>query len=362
MNYKKYLFLDRDGTLIEEPADYQVDSVKKFRLLPNVIPSLLTLQKTGYVFVMVSNQDGLGTESYPRHRFEEIQNLLVDILRSQGIQFESILICPHLDQEKCFCRKPQVGLVRDFLSMRELDRNKSFVIGDRNTDLAFAKNMGIPGIQINATYGWLSITRDILSQPRKGTALRTTKETKIKVQVNLEDSSVVQISTGIGFFDHMLEQLSFHGSFGTHVEVKGDLDIDDHHTIEDTAISLGAALRQALGDKVGINRFGFYLPMDDASTRVSLDLSGRSYFRFEGQLSRDSIGGMSTEMIPHFFRSFSESLGANLHIHVDGLNTHHQIESIFKAVGRSLRSAIQLPREDSDIGQSRQVPSTKGIL
>ena len=361
MNKKKYLFLDRDGTLIEEPADHQIDSVDKFKLLPDVIPSLLALQRAGYLFVMVSNQDGLGSEIYPQAKFDLIQSLLMGILESQGIQFESVVICPHLESARCFCRKPQVGLVRDFLSMPELDRTQSYVIGDRSTDLVLAENMGILGIQIQEK-GWRAIVQQILSKGRKGSATRKTKETQIKVQVCLEGDPTVRISTGIGFFDHMLEQLSYHGSFGALIQVQGDLHIDDHHTIEDTAIALGAALRQALSDKVGIGRFGFYLPMDDASTRVTLDLSGRTYFRFEGKLARDLIGGLSTEMIPHFFRSFSESLGANLHIHVEGENTHHQIESIFKAVGRSLRSAIQISSSLTELDSSRQVPSTKGVL
>lgn len=355
MNFKKYLFLDRDGTLIEEPFDNQIDSIDKFKLLPDMIPSLLSLQKAGYHLVMVSNQDGLGTESYPQPKFEMIQNLLMSILESQGIQFESIRICPHFKADNCSCRKPQIGLVRDFLSLPELDRNKSFVIGDRLTDLALAENMGIQGIQIRSDQTWKQITPLLLTLPRQGTSTRKTRETEVQVKVNLDQENPIHISTGIGFFDHMLEQLSHHGGFSSTIQAKGDLHIDDHHTIEDTALTLGQALRQALGDKTGIQRFGFYLPMDDASAQVTLDLSGRNFFRFEGKFSRESIQGVATEMFPHFFRSLSESLGSNLHIKFDGDNTHHQIESIFKAVGRSLRSAFQLTR-------SGQLPSTKGVL
>ncbi len=355
MNYRKYLFLDRDGTLIKEPPDNQIDTFEKFKLLPEVIPSLLSLQQAGYILVMITNQDGLGSDHYPTSQFEMIQTLLMDILQSQGIRFEKTLVCPHFEKDRCICRKPQLGLVKDFLSMPELDRTQSLVIGDRITDMELAENMGIPGIKITADYGWKQIALNILSLSRKGSFRRKTKETEVSVQVNLDQESRIQISTGIGFFDHMLEQLSHHGSFSTSIQVKGDLHIDDHHTIEDTAISLGSAFREALGDKVGIERFGFYLPMDDSSAQVTLDLSGRNHFHFDGNLSRDSIGGMSTEMIPHFFKSFSESLGANLHIKLQGENTHHQIEAAFKAVGRSLRAAIQLTRPG-------QIPSTKGVL
>jgi imidazoleglycerol-phosphate dehydratase/histidinol-phosphatase len=355
MSYQKYLFLDRDGTLIEEPLDNQVDSFEKFRLLPHVIPSLISLQSAGYFFVMVSNQDGLGSANYPESKFEMIQKLLLDILQSQGIRFESIRICPHFEKDKCFCRKPQVGLLRDFMSSPTLDRTKSFVIGDRTTDLVLAENMGIPGIQIRSGYGWEQVTDQLLILPRLGSCTRKTKETQISVQVTLDSAAPNQISTGVGFLDHMIEQLSYHGSFSTTLKAAGDFHIDDHHTIEDIAITLGTALRQALGDKVGIERFGFLLPMDDSVVQVALDLSGRSFFRFEGKFARESIGGIATEMVPHFFRSFSESLAATLHIKMEGENTHHQVESIFKAVGRSLRSAIQLSR-------TGQTPSTKGVL
>lgn len=361
MNLKKYLFLDRDGTLIEEPSDCQIDSIDKFKLLPDVIPSLISLKKAGYLFVMVSNQDGLGTDSYPQTQFDTIQNLFMHILNSQGIQFEAILICPHFGPDRanspCSCRKPQLGLVRDFLSMPELDRKRSFVIGDRPTDVTLAANMGISGIQIqpHQGWGWKKIVLDLLSLSRQGNCSRKTRETEISAEVNLDQNLPSVISTGIGFFDHMLEQLSHHGDLGACIQTEGDLHIDDHHTVEDTALALGTALRQALGDKVGIERFGFYLPMDDASAQVTLDLSGRAFCRIDGKFSRESVGGLSTEMIPHFFRSFSESLGANLHIRFDGENTHHQIESIFKAVGRSLRCAVQLSRPG-------QLPSTKGVL
>lgn len=362
MNYKKYLFIDRDGTLIEEPADQQIDSVEKFKLLPQVIPSLLALQRAGYLFVMVSNQDGLGTEAYAQKDFDLIQSLLLGVLETQGIRFEEILICPHRPADRCLCRKPQTQMVRTYLSMSELDRSLSYVIGDRDTDLELAKNMGISGLKLGPTLGWTELVRKLLSQSRVGAVSRKTRETQIDVQVDLDGDRSVRISTGQGFFDHMLEQLVHHGGVGAVIRAEGDLHIDDHHTVEDVGIALGGALRKALGDKTSIERFGFYLPMDDACTRVALDLSGRSYFKFEGKFTRDSVGGLSTEMIPHFFKSFSETLGANLHIQMKGENTHHQVESIFKAVGRSLRAAVRRPQGEPDLLSARVIPSTKGVL
>ena len=356
---KKYLFIDRDGTLIHEPEDFQIDSLEKFKLLPDVIPSLLSLSAAGYRFVMVTNQDGLGTEKNPTDKFEMIQTLLLHILESQGIKFESILICPHYESDHCFCRKPNVGMVKDLLSMSDWDRKNSYVIGDRKTDLLLAENMGISGIHINAQNNWKKITADLISKPRRGKCVRKTNETKIVAEVCLDGEVHTQIHTGIGFFDHMLEQISKHGGFSLDLQVEGDIHVDEHHTIEDTALALGAALKEALGDKVGIHRFGFYLPMDDASTettlQVGLDLSGRSYFKFDGKFDREFVGGLATEMVPHFFKSLADGLQANLHIKMDGENTHHKVESSFKAVGRTLRQAIQ---KSGDQG----IPSTKGAL
>ena len=303
----------------------------------------------------MSNQDGLGTEKYPTAQFEMIQSLLLRLLESQGIRFESVFICPHFEREKCFCRKPHPGMVQEYLASPSWDRERSYMIGDRVNDLGLAENMKIQGIQIGPQRGWKAIARQLLSVPRVGRCARKTKETEISVQVSLDEAKIGPISTGIGFFDHMLEQISHHGSFGASIQVKGDLHIDDHHTIEDTAIALGTALKQALGDKVGIERFGFYLPMDDSSAQVALDLSGRSYFQFEGRFARDEVGGLSTEMVPHFFRSFSDALGANLHLKITGENTHHQVEAAFKAVGRCLKMAVQQSR-------SGELPTTKGLL
>lgn len=349
---QKILFIDRDGTLIEEPADFQIDSIDKLVFMPHVIPTLLKLKSAGFRFVMVSNQDGLGTESLPTENFDPPHNLMLKIFESQGIVFDAIRICPHKPAEKCDCRKPKVGLLLDYLAEQKIDRDHSYVIGDRETDIELAKNMGIKGIKFDNN--WQEIVQTILFQNRTATCVRNTTETEISVAINLDTRDNIAINTGLGFFDHMLEQLAKHGGFSLTVAVKGDLHIDDHHTVEDTAITIGEALRKALGDKLGINRYGFLLPMDEALVQVALDLSGRAYFIFNGKFERDVVGDLSTELVPHFFRSFCEGLKANLHIDVKGENTHHMVESIFKGVGRALRQAIQKNGED--------LPSTKGIL
>jgi len=359
MSLKKYLFIDRDGTLIEEPSDFQIDSVEKFKLVQDVIPSLLALKAEGYRMVMVTNQDGLGSEKNPQGKFDLIQALLIQILESQGIIFEKTLICPHYDLDHCICRKPAIGLVKEYLAMPDLDRLNSRVIGDRKTDVLLAQNMGLEGILLGPELGWKQITTQLLKFPRIGRAFRKTNETEIRVVVDLDQEAgfKTSIHTGIGFFDHMLEQLSKHGGFALDLQVKGDLHIDEHHTVEDTALALGEALRVALGDKVGIARYGFYLPMDDASSlaEVAIDLSGRSYFKFEGKFEREYVGELATEMVSHFFKSLADGLHANIHLKITGENNHHKVESAFKAVGRSLRSAIKKTKDGS-------IPSTKGSL
>jgi imidazoleglycerol-phosphate dehydratase / histidinol-phosphatase len=356
MNLKKILFIDRDGTLILEPEDNQVDSLEKFSLVPHVIPSLLALKKAGFCFVMVSNQDGLGSSTYPDEKYTLVQDFLMNLLSSQGIQFESIRICPHLVIEKCDCRKPRVGLVLDYLANQNFDRNHSYMIGDRQTDLEFAKNVGIRGMCIGTSLykGWQDIVESILYSKRTAEVMRKTNETEVKVAVNLDTPDNLYVQTGVGFFDHLLEQLAKHGGFGLTLQIKGDLFVDDHHTIEDAALALGQAIRNALGDKYGVARYGFLLPMDEALAKIALDLSGRPYFLFSGKFHRDTIGNFSTELVPHFFQSFSQALGAALHIEVVGENTHHMIEAIFKGVGRALRDSMQ--RIDAGI------PSTKGVL
>ncbi|MBI3506880.1 MAG: bifunctional histidinol-phosphatase/imidazoleglycerol-phosphate dehydratase HisB [Proteobacteria bacterium] len=348
----KILFLDRDGTLIHEPPDHQIDRLEKIKLLNGVIPALLSLRDAGYRFVMVSNQDGLGTKRYPKKAFEEVQTFLLNVLGSQGIRFEAVRVCPHLPKDDCVCRKPRLGLVRDYLADPGWDRGSSFVIGDRETDIELAKNMGIGGARLGS---WSAIAKRLLGRRRTASVKRETKETSVLVDVDLDGTGDASARTGIGFFDHMLEQVAKHGGFDMTLEVKGDVHVDDHHTVEDAGLALGAALRKALGDKVGIQRYGFLLPMDEASAKVSLDLSGRPYFKFKGLPARERVGGLAVEMVPHFFRSLAESLGASLHIELSGENAHHVIESAFKGVGRSLRMAIAK-------GGQCGLPSTKGTL
>jgi imidazoleglycerol-phosphate dehydratase/histidinol-phosphatase len=348
---RKILFIDRDGTLIREPRDFQVDSFEKFKLVDGVIPALLALRDAGYRFVMVTNQDGLGRSSYPRSKYEAIQRHLTDIFKSQGITFDAVLLCPHFEADRCGCRKPQLGLVNKYLADPGWDRSRSCVIGDRQADLDLARNMGIVGIRMGR---WPEIAKRLLRQPRTAKVRRLTKETAVSVEVDL-DGGEGSARTGIGFFDHMLEQIAKHGGFGMKVRVTGDLEVDEHHTVEDVGLALGAALKQALGDKVGIQRYGFLLPMDESSAKVCLDLSGRPYFKFVGGPKREFVGGFAVEMVPHFFRSLAESLGAGLHIELRGENAHHMIESAFKAVGRSLRMAV------AKNGQAG-LPSTKGAL
>ena len=348
---KKLLFVDRDGTLIAEPADRQIDSVEKFALLPGVVPALLALRDAGWRFVMVTNQDGLGTKSYPRRKWDQIQALLMGVLSSQGIVFDDVLVCPHRPADACECRKPRLGLLRGYLADADWDRTRSRVIGDRDTDLQLARNMGIRGIKMGT---WPRIARELLGERRTASVERKTKETSIDVKVDLDGNGTAKISTGIGFFDHMLEQLAKHGGFDMDLEVAGDLHIDEHHTVEDVGLALGAALKKALGDKVGVGRYGFTLPMDETLASAAVDLSGRAHFKFDGKFPREAVGGLPTEMVPHFFRSLSDALGATLHLSVKGDNAHHMVEACFKAVGRALRPAFKLG--------GGGLPSTKGTL
>lgn len=353
---KKYLFIDRDGTLIDEPvSDKQVDSMEKLKLEPMVVPALLRLKTAGYSFVMVTNQDGLGTPSFPTADFEAPHNMLVDILASQGILFEEILICPHFPDDECTCRKPMLGLVRHYLTEGKVDFETSAVIGDRQSDVELARNMGIQGILYErGGNNWDRVVRTLTQQNRRATVRRKTSETEIAATIDLDDPSERKFSTSIGFFDHMLDQIATHAGIGMTVQVDGDLHIDDHHTIEDTGIVIGEALKEALGDKAGIGRFGFSLPMDDSSASCLVDLSGRPYLKFEATFERDKLGDFSTEMVSHFFRSLAYALAANIHVSVVGENEHHKVESIFKCFGRALRQAVA--RSGSE------VPSSKGVL
>ena len=358
MSARRILFLDRDGTLNEEVADEQIDSLAKIRLMPGVIPALLELKRAGFAFVVVTNQDGLGTPSFPRESFDVAQRFILDLFSSQGIEFEAVFLCPHFKREDCACRKPKLGMVQEFLDTNDIDKAHSFMIGDRETDLEFAAKLGVQGLRI--TLGgrpeetWPAIAARISGSERRAQLHRKTKETDISVEVDLSREGPSDIASGLGFFDHMLEQIAKHGGFALELTCKGDLHIDEHHTVEDCALSVGEALRRALGDKRGIGRYGFLLAMDESEAQVAIDLSGRAYFVFEGRFGREQVGALPSELVPHFFRSLADALGAALHLSVRGENTHHMIEACFKGVGRALRPALR--REGYDL------PSTKGAL
>jgi imidazoleglycerol-phosphate dehydratase/histidinol-phosphatase len=354
----KVLFIDRDGTLIEEPEDYQVDSVEKVRLIKGVIPALLELARHGYRFVVVTNQDGLGTASLPQDQFTAAHDHTLQLFTSQGVNFDEIFICPHMPTDNCECRKPRTGLLTRYLAVTDIDLSHSAVVGDRDTDMELAERIGVQGLLVNSTnpeaMSWKQIVELLCHSDRVARVVRATNETEISVAVNLDSADTIEINTGIGFYDHMLEQIAKHGGFGLVVNCEGDLNVDEHHTVEDTAICLGNALREALGNKIGIGRYGFLLPMDESKATVALDLSGRAAFQFSADFPRDNVGELSTEMVAHFFRSLSESLGAALHLKVSGENTHHMVEACFKSVGRCLRQAITR--------SGTELPSTKGTL
>ena len=353
---KKILFLDRDGTLIHEPADFQIDRLDKFALEPDVIPALRQLRDVGYTFVMVTNQDGLGTPSFREEEFRPLQDLLVGVLRSQGIAFEALRVCPHTAADRCDCRKPKTGLLLDYLRDTSWDRPASLVIGDRQTDVDLAANLGVRGLRYDAkTLGWMEIARQLVQAPRRATVERKTNETAITVSVDLDSPGPAKLATGLGFFDHMLDQIARNSGIGLMITCQGDLHIDEHHTVEDVALALGRALKQALGDKRGIGRYGFLMPMDESLAQVAIDLSGRPWFVFEGKFPRENVGELPSELVPHFFQSLSTTLGATLHMSVRGDNTHHMIEALFKGFGRALRPA--LARQAGG-----DVPSTKGVL
>ena len=350
------LFIDHDGTLVEEPPDQQVDSLEKIRFMPGVFAALKELTAAGFRLVIVTNQDGLGTPSHPSARFEQAHRFILDAFASQGVHFERVFICPHHAAEGCECRKPRTGLLREFLREGHVDLSTSAVIGDRDTDLELARNIGTRGLLVridgSPQQTWPAVVRDLTA--RRASIERVTKETRIAVTVDLDATAPVHIATGIGFFDHMLEQLAKHGGFAMTLTCQGDLTVDEHHTVEDCALAIGEALRKALGSKLGINRYGFLLPMDEARTQVAIDLSGRAYSVFEGRFGREEVGGLATELVPHFFRSLADSLGAAVHVSVTGENSHHMIEACFKGTGRALRQAFRR--------EGRELPSTKGVL
>lgn len=352
---RKLLFVDRDGCIIEEPADEQIDSYEKLALLPGVIGALQRFVGAGYELVLVTNQDGLGTPSFPQEAFDGPHNLLLRILSSQGITFREQLIDRSLPADNLDTRKPRTGLARHWLADDSWSRAQSAMVGDRETDMAFAANMGVRGFRVGHDgLDWNAVAHQVLDAPRVAEVMRKTKETSIRVSVDLDRVAEPKVHTGLGFFDHMLEQIGKHGGFALTLACDGDTQVDEHHTIEDSALALGQALRQALGDKRGIGRYGFALPMDESAARAELDLSGRPYFVFDGTFPRDRVGDVPTELVPHFFRSLCETLGANLHLTVHGDNAHHMVEGCFKVVARTLRQAIR--REGAEL------PSTKGSL
>ena len=352
---RKILFVDRDGCLIDEPADEQIDSYEKLSLLPGVIAALQRIVAAGYELVMVTNQDGLGTERFPQASFDGPHDLLMRIFSSQGVHFREVLIDRSFPHDGLDTRKPGVGMMREYLADDGWIRADSAMVGDRETDLQFAANMGVHGFRVGPKgIGWDEIAHQLLDRPRVAEITRNTKETRIKVHVDLDRQADPIIHTGLGFFDHMLEQIGKHGGFALQLICEGDTKVDEHHTMEDSALALGQALRQALGDKRGIARYGFTLPMDESQASAALDLSGRPYFVFDGQFPRERVGDVPTELVPHFFRSLCDTLGANLHLTVKGENAHHMVEGCFKATARVLRQAI---RREGD-----ELPSTKGAL
>lgn len=360
---RKILFIDRDGTIIREPEDEQIDAFEKLHFVPRAISSLVFLrQHTDYLFVMVSNQDGLGTEAFPEDTFWPVHNFILDTLKGEGIEFDDILIDPHFPQDNAPTRKPNIGLVKKYIDSEEYDIKNSFVIGDRDTDRKFAENIGCRFLQVTTdpkepfSSTWDKIAAIAYGGERKAELRRTTKETDVFVSLDLDGSGRCDIETGLGFFDHMLEQIGKHGMIDLTIHTKGDLNVDEHHTIEDTALALGECILHALGDKRGIERYGYCLPMDDCLCHACLDFGGRPWLVWDVNFKREHIGDVPTEMFYHFFKSLSDTAKMNLNIRAEGQNEHHMIEGIFKALARSLKMAVR-----RDVYHF-ELPSTKGIL
>ncbi len=379
---RKILFIDRDGVLVKEPPiTYQLDSFDQLEFYPNIFKYLGKIAaEFNFELVMVTNQDGLGTASFPENTFWPIQNLLIKSLQNEGIHFSEIYIDKSLPEQNAPTRKPGVAMLTKYINNPEYDLVNSFVIGDRITDMQLAKNLGAKGIWLNAdeskgaaemnttiealrkevivleSLDWKDIYEYLKSPERKVLHDRITNETKIKVNINLDGKGNSSISTGLPFFDHMLDQLARHGNIDLAIECKGDLHIDEHHTIEDTGLALGEAMVKALGDKRGIERYGFLLPMDDCLAQVAIDFGGRNWIVWEAEFKREKIGDMPTEMFFHFFKSFSDAAKCNLNIKASGDNEHHKIESIFKAFAKAIKMAVK-----KDINND-SLPSTKGVL
>ena len=359
MKLQRILFIDRDGTLIEEPADEQIDAFEKLKFTKGVFRNLGFIRsKLDFRFVMVSNQDGLGTDSFPEETFWPVHNFILQTLEGEGITFDEILIDPHFPEDHHPNRKPGTGMLTHYLEHPETyDLANSFVIGDRETDRKLAENMGCKALILGENgLTWDGIAELLFAGERTAEVTRTTKETDIHVAVNLDGTGKCDISTGLGFFDHMLEQIGKHGMMDLTIRTRGDLHVDEHHTIEDTAIALGECLLRALGDKRGIERYGYCLPMDDCLCQVALDFGGRPWLVWDAEFRRERIGEMPTEMFLHFFKSLSDAARMNLNIKAEGTNEHHKIEGIFKALARALKMAVR-----RDI-YHYELPSTKGLL
>jgi imidazoleglycerol-phosphate dehydratase/histidinol-phosphatase len=374
---KKLLFIDRDGTLILEPENEQVDSLEKMVFFPGVFNGLGRIARSSdYEFVMVTNQDGLGTASYPEETFWPAHNKMLETFRSEGITFKEIHIDRSFEEDNLDTRKPGTGMLTKYFGS-EYDLENSYVIGDRITDVNLARNLGCQGILVYtdnwdqrslldsenlndscslSTNSWSEIAEFIVSKPRKASIIRRTNETNISIGANLDGSGISNINTGLPFFDHMLEQLCRHGQIDLEIEVKGDLEVDEHHTIEDTAIVLGEVINKALGSKKGIERYGFCLPMDDCLAQVAIDFGGRNWIEWEADFKREKIGEMPTEMFFHFFKSFTDSAKCNLNVKAEGQNEHHKIEAIFKAFAKAIKMSVK-----KDPGNN-QIPTTKGML
>lgn len=364
---KKVLFIDRDGTIIVEPAsDHQIDSLEKLEFLPGAISNLRKItQQLDYELVMVTNQDGLGTDSFPEETFWPAHNKMLKTLSNEGVEFSEICIDRTFEHEKAPTRKPRTALLQKYMD-GDYDLVNSYVIGDRKTDIQLAENLGAKAIYISeekdqaaalTTMSWDEVFTFLQMPPRQVEVVRTTKETDIQIRLNLDGTGLCANETGLGFFDHMLDQLGKHSSCDLSVKVKGDLHIDEHHTIEDTALALGEAFRKAIGDKKGINRYGFLLPMDEALAQVAIDFSGRPWLVWDAEYKREKVGDMPTEMFMHFFKSFSDASLCNLNIKVEGDNEHHKIEATFKALAKAIKMAVKRDPEDLD-----RLPSTKGVL
>ena len=377
---KKVLFIDRDGTLaIEPPVDYQLDSFEKLEFYPKVFQYLGKIAKElDFELVMVTNQDGLGTDSFPEATFWPVHNFLIKTFKKEGIVFTEQIIDKTFSKDNASTRKPNTGLLTHYFS-ETYDLENSFVIGDRLTDIELAKNLGAKGILINnnnpegedeitvakeelgqfislETNDWSAIYEFLKVKERTGRSTRNTNETKIEIDVNLDGTGKSTIATGIAFFDHMLDQIARHGQLDLNIQVQGDLEVDEHHTIEDTAIALGELFAKTLGNKLGIERYGFCLPMDDCLAQVAIDFGGRNWLVWEADFKREMVGKMPTEMFMHFFKSFTDGAKCNLNIKAEGTNEHHKIEAIFKAFAKAIKMAVKRDVEKMIL------PSTKGML